>query len=361
VRLQFGHSTMIYQVQRTPDSSRPRLSICIATYNRAANIAETLEAILRGLPESVEVVIVDGASPDNTAQIVEPFVHGNDAVRYFRETSNSGVDQDFDKAVVYARGEFCWLLSDDDILVPGAVARVLEALEPALDLLVVNSQMRNADLSVELSPRLMAIMSDKYFDAKSTDSFLGEVGDYLSFIGGVVIRRSRWLEREREAYFGSLFVHVGIIFQAPLALVKILADPLIVIRYGNAMWTNRGFEIWMFKWPNLIWSLKGPSDAAKLRVVAREPWRQWRRLTLYRSIGAYSYAEYKRFFANEKRGGLLQKLVSVVPAVAANGLTALYWNFANRKARAGIYDLARSRHSCHLTRFIARRLGIPAR
>jgi abequosyltransferase len=352
---------MISEVQGARDSSHTSLSICIATYNRGAYIAETLDAILHRLPENVEVVVVDGASPDNTAEVIERFVRRNNAVRYIREISNSGVDRDFDKAVVYARGEFCWLMSDDDILMPGAVARVLEALEPSVDLLVVNSQMRNADLSTELSPRLLAVTSDKYFDAKSTDSFLGEVGDYLSFIGGVVIRRSRWLERERNSYFGSLFVHVGVIFQAPLSLVKIIADPLIVIRYGNAMWTNRGFEIWMFKWPNLIWSLKGPSDAAKLRVVAREPWRQWRRLTLYRAIGAYSYAEYRKFFADEKRGGLLQKLVSVVPAVAANGLTALYWFFANRKARAGIYDLARSRSSCHLTRFLAHRLGIPSR
>ena len=177
----------------------------------------------------------------------------------------------------------------------------------------------------------------------------------------MVILRSRWLERERESYFGSLFIHVGVIFQAPLLRVKILADPLIVIRYGNAMWTNRGFEIWMFKWPNLIWSFENSADSAKMSVVAPEPWRQWRRLTLFRAIGAYSHTDYQRFFKDAKRGGLLQKIVSLVPAVAANGLLALYWFFANRKARAGIYDLARSRNSSKFTRIIAAWLGVPTR
>jgi abequosyltransferase len=341
------------------ESSLPKLSICIATYNRAAYIGETLAAILNELPKGVEVVILDGASPDNTAQVVEAFSHRNSVVRYIRELSNSGVDQDFDKAVCSARGEFCWLLSDDDILKPGAIARVLALLEPTLDLLVVNAQILNADLSVELSPRILEITEDRYYDAKSSDSFLAEIGDYLSFIGGVVIRRSRWLERERERYFGSLFIHVGVIFQAPLARVRVVANPLISIRYGNAMWTSRGFEIWMFKWPDLIWSFGEFSDSAKTRVVARQPWRKWRRLTLYRAIGAYSYADYRRFFRDQGRGGLLQFIVSVLPAAGVNALTALYWFFANQKARAGIYDLARSSKACGLTRLIARRLEIP--
>ena len=100
----------------------PKLSICIATYKRGAYIAETIEAILHELPESVEVIIVDGASPDNTREAIEPFVRRSSVLRYIRETTNSGVDQDFDKAVGYARGEYCWLLSDDDILVPGGSA-----------------------------------------------------------------------------------------------------------------------------------------------------------------------------------------------------------------------------------------------
>jgi glycosyltransferase involved in cell wall biosynthesis len=351
----------LIQVQQQAESGRPTLSICIATYNRAAYIGETLEAILDRLPEGVEIIIVDGASPDNTMQVVEPFTRRSAAVRYVRETVNSGVDRDFDKAVCFARGEFCWLMSDDDILIPGAVARIVTLLDPSLDLLVVNAQILNADLSVELIPRYLDITDDRYYDVESSDSFLAEIGDYLSFIGGVVIRRSRWLERERERYFGTLFIHVGVIFQAPFSRVRIVADPLIMIRYGNAMWTSRGFEIWMFKWPNLIWSFGEFAEDAKMRVVTREPWKKWRRLTLYRAIGAYSYTDYLRFFKDQNRGGLLQLIISVLPAVGVNALTALYWFFANRKARAGIYDLARSGPASGMARLIARRLNIPIR
>jgi abequosyltransferase len=313
------------------------------------------------LPAGVEVVIVDGASPDNTAQVIDSFVRRCPAVRYFREPTNSGVDQDFDKAVCYANGEYCWLMSDDDLLAPGAIARVLEILDSPLDLLVVNAQVRNADFSVELNPRILKFSADRDYDATDGDRFMGDVGAYLSFIGGVVIRRSRWMERVRERYYGTLFIHVGVIFQAPLQRIKVLAEPLVIIRFGNAMWTSRGFEIWMFKWPDLIWSFKGYSDEARSRVVAREPWRKLRKLFLFRALGGYSHPEYRKFFVDERRGGLLQFLVAVFPATAANGLGALYWFIVNRKAREGVHDLAASRNANALTRWIARRLGIPAR
>lgn len=349
------------QAQASIEPGDIKLSVCIATYKRGAYIGDTLEAILAALPAAAEVVIVDGASPDDTAQVVESFVRRNRAVRYFREATNSGVDRDFDKAVSYAKGEYCWLMSDDDILVPGAVARVLEKLDAGLDLLVVNSQVRNVDFSVELNPRILKFTTDREYVATEGDLFMGDAGGYLSFIGGVVIRRRLWLERERERFIGSLFIHAGVIFQAPLARIKVLAEPLIIIRFGNAMWSSRGFEIWMFKWPNLIWSFDGFSDEAKMRVVAREPWRKLRKLILFRALGGYSYADYRKFFANVGRGGPLQFLVAVFPAAAANGLSALYWFIVNRSAREGIHDLVGSRNSNPLTRWIARRLGIPTR
>ena len=50
------------------------LSICIATYNRGKFIGETLDSILVQMNPHVELVIVDGASPDNTAEVVGKYM-----------------------------------------------------------------------------------------------------------------------------------------------------------------------------------------------------------------------------------------------------------------------------------------------
>jgi abequosyltransferase len=341
----------------------PKLSLCIATYNRQAFIGETLQAIVGQLPNDVELVIVDGASSDNTAEVIAGFAQRYPQLRYYREAVNSGVDKDFDKAVCYARGEYCWLMSDDDLLAPGAVERVLSELRDAsVDLLVVNAEIRNADLTSVLSPRRLEFGTDRVYGAADRERFFVEVADYLTFIGGVVIRRQLWLQRDRESYFGTLFIHVGVIFQLPpLHSMKVIADPLVVIRYGNAMWTARGFEIWTFKWPALIWSFAGLPDAAKQRVVKRKPWALLRRLLVYRAIGAYSYREYRGLVAKQGRGIkiFLPFVVSLLPAAAANSAGALYYFLCNRKSRAGLYDFVRSRHATAITRAVARFLGVP--
>ncbi|MCX6983442.1 MAG: hypothetical protein NT118_01645 [Lentisphaerae bacterium] len=117
---------------------------------------------------------------------------------------------------------------------------------------------------------------------------------YLSFIAGVVIRRDLWLARDKESYYGTLFVHVGVIFQEPLpGSTRVIAEPLIAIRQANISWSARVFEIWMFKWPCLIWFFKY-SDSAKSKVIPREPWRNLQRLMSYRARDFYSISEFRR-------------------------------------------------------------------
>jgi abequosyltransferase len=338
-----------------------RLSICVATYNRAKFIGETLDSIVSQLLPGVELVIVDGASPDDTPSIVSGYVAAHPHLRYFREQTNSGVDEDYDKAVTYAEGQYCWLLTDDDIVKPGAVAAVLKLLDGERELVVVNAEVRSADFEASLESRFLRFDDDKEYNPGSTEKFFSEVANYLSFIGGVVIRRDIWLARERAAYFGTQFVHVGVIFQSPgIARATVIAEPMIVIRYGNAMWTARGFEIWMFKWPQLIWSFGHYSDEAKQAICLPQPWRDTKRLLLSRAVGAYSRREYAKFFASgTARGGhMIPWIVAWTPAGLVNLFISLYCVLINRKARSSMYDVARSPSASWVSRLAARSLGV---
>src|SRR5262245_32717217 len=97
-----------------------RLSICIATMNRAEELARMLESIERQATDAVEISIVDGASRDDTPRVVAALQERFPRVRYLRLEEKGGVDRDYDRSVAQATGEYCWLLSDDDILKPGA-------------------------------------------------------------------------------------------------------------------------------------------------------------------------------------------------------------------------------------------------
>src|SRR5262245_44458385 len=95
---------------------RVKLSICVATRNRAAFVRETVINILRQVTPECEVVVVDGASTDDTESVLKTIVEHNDNVRYFKLDKNGGIDRDFDRAVELANGEYCWLMPDDDVL-----------------------------------------------------------------------------------------------------------------------------------------------------------------------------------------------------------------------------------------------------
>ncbi len=333
-----------------------RLTICIATYNRAAFIAETLESIIPQLGPGVEVVIVDGASPDNTEAVVAPYLERYSSIRYVRETENSGVDGDYDKAIGYAAGEHCWLLPDDDLLAPGAVERVHDALEGGtVDLLIVDAEVRDRTVNRVLQTGRLTVRGERRYGPEDADDFLADAGDCLSFIGGVIVRRSLWNTRSRKPYFGSLFIHVGAIFQTrSIGTAKILAEPLVRIRAGNAMWRPRSFEIWAFKWPALIWSFDGYSDEAKEKVTPREPWRRFWWLLWFRALGAYSRAEYDQYFAGRLFGyeRLIPRLAAAFPGRLANLIGVVVLALIGRGGGAGTYDLVTaSRYSNAASRF----------
>jgi len=327
--------------------TEPRLSICIATFNRASYIGETLDCLIAQLTDDVEIVILDGASSDGTEGILREYARTCSRLRYFRQAENRGVDRDFDRVVELARGEYCWLMTDDDLLKPGTVSTVLAALRRQYSLVIVNAEVRTSDLSRVIEPRRLCFDTSRTYAPGEMNRLFAETGHYLTFIGCVVIRRNIWLERVKDIYYGSLFIHVGVIFQRELpGDTYVIADTLISIRYGTAMWRPKEFEIWMFKWPSLVWSLPAVSTSAKAAIDQAEPWRNPRRLLFLRAKGAYAIDDYRRWIAPRAGAnwrGIVARAIAHVPGAMANVLALFYFSVIDRKQGISIADTRSSR------------------
>jgi glycosyltransferase involved in cell wall biosynthesis len=322
--------------------------MCIATMNRGDVIGETLESILSQAGDDVEVVVLDGASTDDTQQVVERFRQKYPALRYIRQASNGGVDKDYDLTVQAATGEYCWLMSDDDLVTPDALKTVLAAIDRGYPLIVVNAEVRSRDMSELVEVRRLEFDADREYAPGQLDAFFRDAGEYLSFIGCVVIRRSLWMERRREPYFGTLFIHMGVIFQAPVpGTVLVIARPLILVRWGNALWKPKEFEIWMFKWPDLIWSFECLSPQAREAVCIREPWKRLRTLLYYRAKGTYSAHEYRKWLRPKvasSRERLGARAVALVPGFVANLIALLYTFRPGQRSKMARLDVMKSRY-----------------
>ena len=335
------------------------LSICIATYNTGEFIAETLECILNQIQVGVEIVVVDGASSDNTSALMGEYVAHHPQVRYFQEKINSGVDADFDKAVGYARGNYCWLMSDDDLLHDGAIERVLLSLNSLCDLVVVDAEVRNFDMSHLLEKSRLNMDGDKTYIKGDENAFFVDVANHLSFIGCVIIKRAVWMERVRKLYYGTLFIHVGVIFQAPaLSKIHVISDPLVIIRFGNAMWTSRAFDIWIRKWPQLIWGFSNYPRQAKELVCSTGMKSVIKSVFQYRAKGVYSLVEFRGYFADSKDNLLKVILygIAILPVRFVNMISVIYV-LKNESSKFSIYDLSLSPNASRLSRWLSRDLS----
>lgn len=323
--------------------NRIKISICIATLNRSAFIGATIKGIISQATDEVEIVIVDGASTDNTGEVVRRYQEHFPRLRYFRQNANRGVDHDFAEAVAMAHGEYCWLFSDDDFLKPGAIQTVLDAIKGQYGLIIANAEVRNADLSKVLQPRRLPLYTDRVYKSDESERFFVDVANYLTFIGCVIIKRQLWDAREKKKYFGSYFVHVGVIFQSPLPEdTLVIAKPLITIRYGNAMWLERSFEIWMFKWPNLIWSFGHYPEAVKLQVCHKESWRRIRTLLSYRAKGTYTIGAYRKWLEPRLESSwnrAASKAIAYLPGRIANFVAIVFLSLF-RRGSGYLFELA---------------------
>src|SRR3989344_7929992 len=114
--------------------NKPLLSICIPTYNRAGYLKECLDSIVSqfGDPEvyqSVEIVVSDNASPDNTREVVEEYRQKFSNIKYFRNDKNIGFDLNVINVVEKANGEYCWYMGDDDVIGNQSLRLIIDFLK----------------------------------------------------------------------------------------------------------------------------------------------------------------------------------------------------------------------------------------
>lgn len=336
----------------------PLLSICIATLERASMLEAMLSALLPQLTAAMELVVVDGGSTDGTDAVVRRFSERFKATRYYFHDDRGGLDKDYDRAVSYASGTYCWLLTDDDEVLPGRLEALCNVIEQSPNLVVLNTEVRDEALDRMLQRTRFPEPLGASYPRPTDDAFLADMGDTLSFIGAVVIRRELWMMRNAERFYGSMFGHVGVILQSPaIERVEVMTAPVLALRYGNASWSSRYFEIWAFLWPDMIWQFDHYSVDARAQVTARSPWTSPLYLLKQRGRGAYCMDQYRKLIGRQpfSLARVAALLIALCPGLLVNVAAVGYLALAAPSRKLGMYDLLRSPHSSTLSRWIGGR------
>ncbi|MFN6992971.1 MAG: glycosyltransferase family 2 protein [Aquincola tertiaricarbonis] len=105
-------------------NANPRISIVVLTYNRADELMGVLHS-LQALPERPEIIVVDNASTDGTAERVRA---EHPQVRLVREPTNRGA-AGRNSGVAQVRTPYVAFCDDDTWWAPGALARAADLLD----------------------------------------------------------------------------------------------------------------------------------------------------------------------------------------------------------------------------------------
>lgn len=217
------------------------LSICIPTYNRAAHLANCLNSIILCNSQydfRFQICISDNGSSDETENVVR---HAQEviSIKYHKNANNLGIPRNFLNVVAMADGDFIWLIGDDDLLMPNAIAELYNLIDshPSVDFFYVNSFHLNTETLKQFPspfdtanlPKDMTPFSE--WNVAGEMSFFELVNPRISFdfLGGMylsVFRKANWdlntnvldgeaiQDTRTFSHFDNTFPHVKIFAKA---------------------------------------------------------------------------------------------------------------------------------------------------
>lgn len=109
------------------------LTIIIPTYNRCDDLRTCLDYVVPQVEQNknrVHIYISDNASTDDTKIVVKEYIDKYpEMITYYCQPRNLTASPNFDHAVHHVNSEYIYMLSDDDIIVPGFISLILAYID----------------------------------------------------------------------------------------------------------------------------------------------------------------------------------------------------------------------------------------
>ena len=102
----------------------PKISIVTPSYNQARYLERTVLSVLNQGYPNLEFIIVDGGSTDGSVEIIKKY---EQYLTYWRTAPDAGQSDALNHGFSKATGDIFGWLNSDDLYLPGALMRVVEA------------------------------------------------------------------------------------------------------------------------------------------------------------------------------------------------------------------------------------------
>lgn len=121
-----------------------KISIITATCNSATPLPATIASVLSQQGVELEYLIIDGASADDTLEVIKQAAAKDARIRWISEP-DEGIADAFNKGVAMATGDWIGILGSDDQYLPGTLLAVAEAVRKNPDTTVIHGDLVRLD------------------------------------------------------------------------------------------------------------------------------------------------------------------------------------------------------------------------
>lgn len=105
----------------------PLVSVLMSVYNGEKYLREAIESILHQTYGNIEFLIINDASTDNTAQIIQSYP--DKRIRFFSNAENLRLTASLNKGIDLALGKYIARMDADDISLPERIAKQVAYME----------------------------------------------------------------------------------------------------------------------------------------------------------------------------------------------------------------------------------------
>ena len=218
---------------------RPLLTIAIPTYNRSKYLVELLESLKPQIAgeHRVELIVSDNASEDDTLMRLEEFRQQGLNLELIVNESNLGADANILQCFNVARGKYVWVFGSDDILLRGALAKILGYLEGCdYDLVHVAAYGFMGDYQEK---QARAPYGNQAYLVENPNYLVETINAMFSLITGNITNKDRFMRLQHpppSELIGTGLIQLGWTFTILKHLRKALyiREPLIAARTANS-------------------------------------------------------------------------------------------------------------------------------
>ena len=105
------------------------VSVIMPAYNSEKYISAAIESVTKQTHENWELIVINDASPDNSAEIAQKYAEKDLRIRVINQKSNGGVSRARNLGIESAKGDFIAFLDSDDVWVSEKLEKQLKLLD----------------------------------------------------------------------------------------------------------------------------------------------------------------------------------------------------------------------------------------